>query len=231
MSPMMFVHSSGAAGSGSSSTYKTVAGVIRNDGSGWAQIASPHIAINIDGVSSDNSFIYVDYTSIGASQLHTFLAVPDETMAAEGIFAIGSSVGLTQAALRLVRVRRLSAYIYYDGAAWQMLQNTTGNAHAGYEMPTSLSFDTATGVLTVNHPAGYNDWASVSGRSGAYLAQPDSVGNSLIQIVWRDIATGSVVTTPDTKMRVFIERTSSEILDPSSYVSSSGNIWLYGLFS
>ncbi len=231
MSAMVFVYPGFTGSSGNTGNYTIVAGVIRNDGSGWAQIASPHVAINIDAVSSDNSFVYVDYTSIGASQLHTFLAVPDETMAADGISVVGASVGLTQAALRLVRNRRLSAYIYYDGSAWQMLQNTTGNAHAGYEMPTSLSFDTATGILTVNHPSGYNDWASVSGRSGAYVAQPDSVGHSLIQIVWRDIASGAVVTTPDTKMRVFLERASQEILDPSTYVSTSGNIWIYGVFS
>ena len=208
--------------------HKIVAGVIRNNGTGWAQISSPHEAINIDYVSANSSNIIINYASIGVSLVHTFVAVPDETMGSDGIIVVGASVGLSQVRLRLLQLYRMSGYAYYTGSSWVWRNNMVGPTPAAIITP-SLSFDTA-GRLKISGGS-FASWGSVTARNGPYLAQMDSVGADYITVVFRDIATGSVITTPDTNMRVFVERFTYHQLNPTTYVSSLGNIWFMGVFS
>ncbi len=210
--------------------HKIVAGVIRNDGSGWGLIGSPHEGINVDSVSADSDFIYVNYSSIAATLVHSFVAVPDETMGADGVVVVGASVGLAQASLRLLRMHRMSGYAYYNGSAWAWLNNTAGPVGAAYVDSPTLSFNTSTGVLSISGGS-FASWGAVTARNGPYVAQLDSVGDSYLSLVFRDIATGNIVTTPDTSMRVFVERFTYHILDPTAYVSSTGNVWFMGVFS
>ena len=210
--------------------HKIVAGVIRNDGTGWALIGSPHEGINVDSVSATTTDIIIDYTSLGASIVHSFVATPDETMGSDGFVVVGGSVGTSQTYLRLLRLYRMSGYAYYDGASWKWLNVTTGPTGAAIVTAPTLSFNTTTGVLTISG-GNFASWGAVTARNGPYLAQMDSSGPANISVVFRDIASGSIVTTPDTNMRVFVERFTYHQVDPTTYTSTTGNIWFMGIFS
>jgi hypothetical protein len=57
-----------------------VSGVIRNTGSGWDLISdSSHGNTYVDSVTNDTSKITIDYTSMGATKILSFVIVPDET--------------------------------------------------------------------------------------------------------------------------------------------------------
>lgn len=102
-------------------TYRVVAGALRNDGSGWAQIGDPHVSSGIDSISVVNGGIVVDYTSVGASKVVSFVAVPDESFALAG-FNFGASVGLTSAMITgAVVANSVSDYISWNGSAFVSL--------------------------------------------------------------------------------------------------------------
>jgi hypothetical protein len=82
---------------------KQVAGVIRNTGSGWAQIPDPHRPINMASITNDSMKITVTY-SFTADYVNTVAVTPDETMASQG-YVVGVSVGL----------QYLYIYIYRNG--------------------------------------------------------------------------------------------------------------------
>ena len=75
---------------------KTVAGVIRNDGTGWKFIESAngtanHEKLNLLSVTADATQITVNF-NFTAKNVLSFVATPDETFAQKGYFC-GPSVG------------------------------------------------------------------------------------------------------------------------------------------
>lgn len=81
---------------------RTVAGAIRNDGAGWAVIEDEqHAGLGISAVSAQDGMIHVEY-SFQADVIHSFVAVPDETLARNGFF-MGSSVGVESARIGISR--------------------------------------------------------------------------------------------------------------------------------
>lgn len=80
----------------------TVAGALRNDGTGWYAIAdSTHAPLNIASVATKDGMITVEYT-FTASKIHTFIAAPDETLARAG-YSAGASVGVGSARILLAK--------------------------------------------------------------------------------------------------------------------------------
>ncbi len=76
-----------------------VAGVIRNTGDGWHLIENnTHCSLNCDGVFVNNgtNAISIDYSSIKAQKVISFVVSPDETFSLEG-YSCGASVGLEHA--------------------------------------------------------------------------------------------------------------------------------------
>lgn len=83
---------------------RQVCAVIRNAGSGWAQIGGAHKSEGLRDVTNDTKAIAVFYT-FTADYVKTVAVTVDETMAAAG-YTVGASVGLD----------RMYIYIYKDGA-------------------------------------------------------------------------------------------------------------------
>lgn len=77
--------------------------VIRNAGSGWAQIGGAHKSEGLRAVTNDTKTIAVFYT-FTADYVKTVAVTVDETMAAGG-YTVGASVGRD----------RMYIYIYKDG--------------------------------------------------------------------------------------------------------------------
>jgi hypothetical protein len=78
----------------SGKTYKVVAGVIQNDGTGtWRLVTGSHADINVSTVVADTSKIRVTY-SFTATNVVTFHATADDAFAV-GEYMTGASVGLT----------------------------------------------------------------------------------------------------------------------------------------
>lgn len=194
---------------------KIVACVIRNTGSGWKQIGGNHIPINVSSVTQDKSKITINY-SFKAKNVVSFVAVPDETMAEEDFF-MGSSVGLDSANIYITQNKSLGSYVYYNGSTW---------ASKG-DNGITATFNN--GILTITHSAITGVKVSANCRDGAYIAQVGSLGTTTTQICFYDYS-GKLVTTPNTKMKVYWERTSQhQPIDPATYVSSGGNIWVLGV--
>jgi len=79
-----------------------VAGVIRNDGDGWAVIDDQtHTPINIAFVESDARGIVVGF-SFDASDIHTFIVGSDEALSLAGVFS-GASVNTDRARISISR--------------------------------------------------------------------------------------------------------------------------------
>jgi hypothetical protein len=79
-----------------------VAGVIRNDGEGWAVINDQeHTPINISYVESNARGIVIGFSFV-ASEIHTFIVGSDETLSRAGIFA-GASVDTDKARIVVSR--------------------------------------------------------------------------------------------------------------------------------
>lgn len=79
-----------------------VAGTIRNNGQGWRVIQDTgHVAMGVAAVTTNSDHITIVFRC-AASQVVTFLAVPDESLAARGFF-IGSSVDRGSAKIILAK--------------------------------------------------------------------------------------------------------------------------------
>ena len=70
-----------------SADYRVISGVIRNTGTGWELIGGDHEAINVDSVSDNSSTIVIDFTTLAATKIVSFLIVPDDDYA--GLYEVG----------------------------------------------------------------------------------------------------------------------------------------------
>ncbi len=128
---------------------KIVSGVIRNEGSGWELIEdSFHTGINIDSVSNDASKITVDYTSIGATKVISFLVGCDETYASLG-YSVGSSVAKTKAEIYPSKIagNGCSGLLRYNSA-----DGGTITAPFGQDFGfTSMAWDSVNKWVVIGH--------------------------------------------------------------------------------
>jgi len=202
---------------------RVVAGVIRNDGSPnyWQPIDdSGHAPVNVDSVSTSTTAITVDYTSVAAAKVVTFVVGADDTLAVRGYVA-GSSVGLTSAVITLTMTKAYADYVYYDGAAWQ----TT----SGVFTPTFSA-----GVLTCTHPAipaaNVLD-TQVTGR-GTLIPSSHGVSSTAAIVRFHDYS-GTLQTTASTDMKAFVRHGSNGIADPQQVDTTlypGSNLWFIGVF-
>lgn len=212
--------------------YQVLGTALRNTGTGWASIIDDgHRPTGIDGISQTATQVVIDHTSINATKVVAFYAVPDEGFA--GILDFGCSVGLTQTRIYISRREQMSDYISYNGTAW-----------------TSLTDDFApgtfnAGILTITNNNVFNAWdggdgrtIAITGRDGASAAYRYSIASSgftfdSIDVAIRDNA-GALITTPNANMRFSVTRGGfRKALDPADVNTGNypgSNIWVFGLF-
>ena len=81
--------------------YHVVMGALRNVGGVWSFIDdSGHVPLGVDSVSVDGDEIVINYTSLGATKVVSFVVAPDERYARSGIIA-GPSVGTDETRIRI----------------------------------------------------------------------------------------------------------------------------------
>lgn len=204
--------------------YNAILGAIRNDGGPnyFQPIADAvHRPTFIQSVQTLADRIRVTYDT-AASKVGAVLAVPDESLAAAG-FTCGTSVGTNYVDIFVYRTIEFADYVSYNSGAW--------TSASGVFTPTFSA-----GVLTLTHPSLINLVAAFSGsataRSGPYVAQMDGLGLSTATVVFRDFA-GTIITTPDTNMRVYVRHGVSRpvqwnptIVDTTTFPNS--NFWIIG---
>jgi hypothetical protein len=211
--------------------FKMVAGVLRNfnDGQGWRLITDPetpkHSSLNVASVSSDGSVITVNFPGIAATKVISFIAAPDETLAAAG-FSCGASVTESAAAITLKKQKNVSDYVSYDGANWGSTNNVFTNG--GF----------AAGILLLTHPAVRVDnlghVCNLTGRAGAFVPQVGgSVNATETRISFYDWA-GAIQTVANAGMKVFVDRGLADVTESPAGVHvgiyPSSNIWFQGVF-
>lgn len=215
----------------SSAPLYAVAGVLRNTGAGWNWISDAgHEPIGIDSVSSNSSAITVNYGTLGASKVGSFIVVPDEKLSEQG-FQAGASVGTTSTDIYLSRsIPSYSDYVAYSSGAFVSANGVF-----------TCTWDATGGYLQVSHPTIIGSALNVSltGRPGTALnytpvvAGDLTTGSTFIAIEFRNAA-GAKVTTPDTNMRVFVTHGGGFIpsVDPSTVNTTTypnSNLWVMGL--
>jgi hypothetical protein len=211
----------------STRNYKIVACALRNAGSGssyWQPISDAnHNPHNVGTVTTSTTKISIDYTSLGATAMGSFVVVPDETLAAAGIIA-GASVTRTGADIYLSRPGRISDYVFYNGASWASFNSVFTPTYSA-------------GVLTLTHPllsaaSGFTQDASVTPRGGTYLTNVGSTTDTTITVEFRDHS-GTLVTTPDTNMKAFVTHGAQGFLNPQGVDTTAlpnSNLWVLGIF-
>lgn len=205
--------------------YKIVACVIRNDGTGWKLVPDAgHTNINVASVTNDTNYITVNFGFI-AKNVVSFVACPDEEFVSIGYF-IGSSVGTNYAKIRITKskLHEVGGYIVYDGTNWVV------NGAVGNLVVTSFT----SGILLLTHDdVGTTYNANVTPRDTGYKCSLGSLSGTLSRISFYN-SSGTLVTTPDTNMKFYFSRTmglnSIDIINPSTIIDASGNIWCMGIF-
>jgi hypothetical protein len=206
--------------------YGVVAGVIRNEGSGWALISDElHTYINIKSIGYDpvGKTIIVDYSDLLAAKVVTFLAVPDETFAIQG-YLFGASVATNKAYIKVGRSGpAVSGRVYFDGTNWQV--DTAYNSGATRMASPAFSSSAA----RIDHASVPNAVPIVQSKNGTLTAVADVWTDARTNVKFYDNA-GVLVSTPNTNMDFVISRgVATEQVDPGTLVSGSANIWLYGV--
>jgi hypothetical protein len=132
---------------GLSSDYRIVSGIIKNDGAGWFCLNDgTHKPINVDSVSNTTSSITIDYTSLGATEMVSFLFSPDETYS--GDYTMGNSFALDKAVIQIKNLSKTGkALINHTGSGVFTISDPYGSDFSGL----STSYNSSTGLLTINH--------------------------------------------------------------------------------
>lgn len=207
---------------------RVVAGVIRNAGSPdyWQPISdTPHAPVNVDSVLTTNEQITIDYSTLGATKVVSFIIVPDEALAKIGIVA-GASVGLTSTIVQLTQTRPYADYVSYNGSAWVSANGVF-----------TLSYNSTTGSLTCTHPliptaSGTDIYdVSIAGR-GDLIASSNGASETAALVRWHSYS-GTLQTTAATTQKAFVSHGASGPLDPQRLDTTShpgSNLWFIGLF-
>jgi len=213
--------------------WKFVCGVIRNTGSGWFLITTGgHTPLNVDSVSNNSSVITIDYTSLGATAVGSFVVSPDEDFT--GIYDIGASVGLSSATLKIsTRIKDdITALITHTGSG----TFTSNNANI---VPT---YNTGTGILTLTHSSFTSDdliphfWnmPDASGKETIFQNSTGSLSATSVSVKLFNLnGTQKTLTNPEI-YRFYYTRKKNALkqntLNPNNVISSIGNFWFMGIF-
>lgn len=207
--------------------YVVVAGVMRNDGTGWQALDDTiHRHANVESTTTGASSITVNFPSLGAKKVVSWVCTPDETLTKAG-YACAASVSLTTAEITLSRFTPMADYVQYNSTnGWTSLNGVFRN----------LTF--SNGTLTMEHdPIGGSNFMDfqVTSRGDALASGSAQAGGStqtVTKIDFRDY-TGALITTPSSALRAYVSRGSSGPVDPTTLTSTrypASNIWFQGIF-
>ncbi|MEV8402574.1 hypothetical protein [Streptomyces niveus] len=201
----------------------TVAGALRNTGSGWQVIADAgHESTGITGVVNRPDHIELQH-AVGGLKVSDLQISVDETYAARGL-RCGASVGVDLSRIYLYDepADRIGDYVYYASGAW----------HSENGVFTGFTF--AGGLLTMTHEdMGTGGEVALANRGGL-LAQAGALTATTTQLGFYTGAYGSLAAaaSPLTSMRVYVtrfgRRTAVPPVAPASVVSAAGNLWVRG---
>lgn len=246
LSDLLSTGSYGLLNAEDSKKYKIVACVLRNTGSGWAVIDdATHTPINVDNITNDTASINVIFTGIGVTDIGSFIAVPDEALAAQG-FTIGSSVSTSTAFIEVHRKRGYQgAYVQYEsgsGASTVWSIDSKGDASSGV---SGVTWDDGVKALLVRHPASTDladYWCNMptftpgDGSSIASFKILDSTTNAVQTFIELYDGSGTKLTVPDSTYNLYwSQKTDLKDLrlDPNDINTTNypnSNIWCYGIF-
>jgi len=211
---------------------KIVAGVIRNDGTGWELLDdSFHTGINIDSVTNDTSKITVDYTSIAATKVITFVVGCDETYASLG-YSVGSSVAKTKAEIFPSKVagNGASGLLRYNSA-----DGGTITAPFGQDFGiTGMTWDAVNKWVVIDHENIQVDHLSqqplITPRRSCKDVRVEAVANSQTSFYFVDSA-GVKVDPVDGDQFFFSRGVDSikEKINPNLVNNPIGNFWFIGI--
>lgn len=202
-------------------SYKMVACVVRNTGSGFDFISDTgHVPVGVTSISTavDQLSFTINY-SFTASKVVSLLGTPDETLAQRG-YVMGASVGLTSATFSVGQPGGWGDYVSWNGSAWTSLN--------GYVTATSMNG--TSGLITCTH----EDMSPVSGqvncRSFNYRAAAASLGTTTTGLYLVNNSGVSLKTANTTDCQFFISRTGSRRVKMTELTQANSNIWIYGVF-
>lgn len=217
------------------SDYRMVAGVIRNSGSGWDIIDdADHTPINMDSVTSDSVSITIDYTSLGATEVVSLVATPDETYA--GLYDFGSSVGVGSSSVLIKerQKRKIVSLITHSGS---------GSFTKSGSDVSAVSYNTGTGLLTITHTAvnGVDPritcLPSAAANDTVFVPASFSIGStsSTFRLYKADGTGQQTLANPEMSrgyfMRDFETNGLTQVaVNPANVSDASGNVWIIGVF-
>lgn len=214
------------------STHRMISGVIRNSGAGWFLITTGgHTPINIDSISEDSNYIYLDYTSLGASNPPNLIIGNDEDFI--GIYDAGVETTNTQAKIRITKpiLSVIKAKITHSGSGVFVSDNAN-------VVPT---YAAGTGILTLTHsgfsstdytPLLINEATSDANRTLFQNATGGIAGTTCAVKLYNFGGTQKTLANPEIDYFYFERRGTSleqNIQDPSTVVSAIGNFWILGI--
>lgn len=215
---------------------ESVAGVIRqdvNDPSRWYFINDEgHTPVGFEPTIKVSGTDLVLTFSNKYSRVVTFVATPDETLAADFGASIGSSVALDTATLRMSMSKQISGRVWFDGQQWRHeVQNLTG-APKGINRPT---YEGAT--LTVLHDDVPGQAVTLTPwtRDGEVLPLMPALRNASIGAFTASfIGPDGFARAPSTGMSFTYTKAVAEQIRFDGKSASkhlrlfTGNIWIYG---
>ncbi len=213
--------------SGSGKTHAVVAGVLDKPLNDWILLDDAyHRPVGVDSISvanGANGFIQINYPSLAAVRVVSFVAVADETFAGE--YDFGASVGLQAAQISLWRTPpTVEGNVGYEGGQWNIL------AHSG--SPVVAGWNADEGALRISHQYTVWGYPHVTGRHGAMVPQLGSAGYDWFEIKWFNWGGGHIMS-PVAGMDANFYRPGGyrTRIDPTTVpTGSNGNIWFYGIF-
>ena len=218
--------------------YIVFGGVIRNNGSPnyWQPITDEsHQPVGIESVVTTGASITIFHPNLGAAKMLSYSVQCDEQLTSAG-FNVGASVGTVSDVLVISRsLSPVQGVVRWTGTSWEWV-GTAG---------VTFAYDTATGVLTVTHPAIDGALASVRGLSltgrGASALRPAATNTdptvTSFTMYWVNTTTGAVVTgAPTNDMRSYVVHGTGGVrgvVNPQSIDTvefPSSNIWILGIY-
>lgn len=217
--------------------YKIVSAVLRNNGGGGSYFqpindGTAHEPQNVDSCitgAGASGVITVNYPTIAAARVVTWLMGPDEVYAKQGI-TLGASVGLDHADIYVYQSRNYSDEIHWDGSQWVRSSTSTFSPF--------LVASFTSGVLRLTHAdiGSENPYAvSLTPAGTTYRTVINgTVNGTEVNLSFVD-SSGNVVTTADTNMKVHVTRPQFRPLQVSPQplqggIYTNSNIWLCGIF-
>ena len=215
--------------------YKIVAGVMRNNVGTFEMITTGnHSPMNVDGLTQSAVQVNVDYTSLGATDVVSFVTGVDDTFA--GIYQTGATVGTTVAGIKISKpkVRQDAHLITHSGGGVFSFPASLGGSYA------SSSYNTSTGLLRIYHEATDNNYIGTQDLPGSFseitkyeCAISSLPGNRTDLYLLNPDGTQKTKANPEVNRFYFNRANLSldpNIQDPVNVNEVGGNIWFIGIF-